>query len=284
MELTCFSTADWLSTRDLPIPALLRPFAISASTSSSRAVARVYNVGFDDDQTFQLIGTDGGLLERPHATRRVQISPGEGAEIVVRLAPGERPVLRSYAPELGLNRFESRVAGGDDSFDLLQVRAAPDLRPGRVPPDRLAEVAGPAETDAVTTRHVELDGSSRINGRKMDLARTDFEVVVGTADVWEVRNGADVIHNFHIHDVQFRVLAYGDRPPPPQLDGWKDTVFLPPGRTARLLVQFTDYADPTTPYMFHCHVLLHEDSGMMGQFVVVEPGQSAAVRAPRGHH
>ena len=98
-----------------------------------------------------------------------------------------------------------------------------------------------------------------------------------------VRDGADVIHNVHIHDVQFRVLAYGDRPPPPHLDGWKDTVFLPPGRTARLLVQFTEYADPTTPYMFHCHVLLHEDSGMMGQFVVVDAGPSAAVPSPGGH-
>lgn len=53
----------------------------------------------------------------------------------------------------------------------------------------------------------------------------------------------------------------------------KDTVFMPPGRTARLAMQFTDYADPKSPYMYHCHLLQHEDNGMMGQFVVVERGE-----------
>ena len=59
--------------------------------------------------------------------------------------------------------------------------------------------------------------------------------------------------------------------PGPLLSGWKDTVFVDRGSTVRLLVRFTDYADPDTPYMFHCHVLRHEDQGMMGQLVVVDP-------------
>ena len=64
-------------------------------------------------------------------------------------------------------------------------------------------------------------------------------------------------------------------PPPPELAGWKDTVFLPADSEVELLVRFADYADPDTPYMFHCHLLRHEDQGMMGQFVVVEPGDEA---------
>ena len=60
--------------------------------------------------------------------------------------------------------------------------------------------------------------------------------------------------------------------PPPELAGWKDTIYVPPDTTVRLVARFDDHADPTTPYMFHCHVLRHEDQGMMGQFVVVEPG------------
>lgn len=50
---------------------------------------------------------------------------------------------------------------------------------------------------------------------------------------------------------------------------------MPPGSTVRLLLRFTDYTDPDAPYMFHCHLLRHEDAGMMGQFVVVQPGQAA---------
>jgi FtsP/CotA-like multicopper oxidase with cupredoxin domain len=73
--------------------------------------------------------------------------------------------------------------------------------------------------------------------------------------------------------VTFRVLAYAGAPPPPHLAGPKDTVLVPPGKKARLAVEFTDYADPHLPYMFHCHLLEHEDRGMMGQLVVVEPGQ-----------
>jgi FtsP/CotA-like multicopper oxidase with cupredoxin domain len=81
-------------------------------------------------------------------------------------------------------------------------------------------------------------------------------------------------HNFHIHDVQFQVLTVAGAPPPPHLAGWKDTVYLPPNVQFELIARFSDHADPDTPYMFHCHLLAHEDSGMMGQFVVVEPGEA----------
>lgn len=80
---------------------------------------------------------------------------------------------------------------------------------------------------------------------------------------WEVTNGSDNPHNFHVHDVRFRIIDYDGEPSPPRLTGPKDTVFLPPGTTARLAVRFSDYTDPTTPYMLQCHVLRHEDDGMM---------------------
>jgi FtsP/CotA-like multicopper oxidase with cupredoxin domain len=89
-------------------------------------------------------------------------------------------------------------------------------------------------------------------------------------------------HNFHIHDVQFRVLAVDDGPPSPALAGPKDTVFLPPNRAVRVAMRFDGPADPDTPYMYHCHLLWHEDLGMMGQFVVVDPGQEAG-RPPKHH-
>lgn len=89
-------------------------------------------------------------------------------------------------------------------------------------------------------------------------------------------------HNFHVHGVQFRVLSVNGRAPEPALRGAKDTVFVPNGTTVKLAMRFEGPADPHAPYMFHCHLLLHEDRGMMGQFVVVEKGQKAG-RPPLEH-
>ncbi|MPY93148.1 MAG: multicopper oxidase domain-containing protein [Acidimicrobiia bacterium] len=240
---------------------------------------RVYDLGFADDRPFDLVATDGGLLTAPHSTNRAQVSPGERVEIVARFRAGERAVLRSYPPDLGLNAVQGRFSGGDDSFDLLEVRAAPELTESAPLKDTIAEDELPDPADAVTTRQFELNGSSRINGERMDPARIDTVVAVDSTEIWEVTNGSGNPHNFHVHDVQFRIVDYDGGPPPPHLVGPKDTVFLPPRATARLVVRFADYADPGTPYMFHCHVLRHEDNGMMAQFAVVEPDDVEA--APR---
>ena len=240
--------------------------------------ARIYDLGFSDDREFELIATDGGLLESPQRLTRVQLSPGERAEIVAAFEGAETVVLRSFEPELGTNFFENRFAGGDDSFDLLQVRAAPTLTPSPQVPGRLAWPEQLREEAPVRTRRFELGGAS-INGKQMDLNRIDAVVQAGTTEVWEVRNASGTPHSFHPHDVRFRVLEYAGRPAPPHLRGLKDTVYVPPGESVRLLVRFGEYANPEVPYMFHCHVLQHEDRGMMGQFVVVAPGQDADARA-----
>jgi FtsP/CotA-like multicopper oxidase with cupredoxin domain len=231
---------------------------------------RVYNLGFADDRSFQVVGSDGGLLPQAHTTDRVQVSPGERVEIVARFTPGERTVLRSYAPDLGTDFFNGRFAGGDDRFDLLDLRAAAELIPSAPLPERLGSDELPDASEAVTTRSFELNGSSRINGRKMDMNRIDNVVAVDTTEIWEVTNRSGNPHNLHVHDVQFRVLEHDGASPPPHLSGPKDTVFLPPGTTARLALRFEDYTDPTVPYMFHCHLLAHEDAGMMAQFTVVD--------------
>jgi blue copper oxidase len=237
--------------------------------------ARVYNIGFADERQFHLIATDGGLLETPQLLRRIQLSPGERAEIVASFQPGERVVLRSFEPELGTNFFENRFAGGDDSFDLLQIRARPTLTPSPEVPERLPTTESYDADEAVRTRRFELSGTS-INGKDMEISRIDEVVEVGTTEIWEIRNASGTPHNFHPHDVRFEVLSYAGRPPPPHLSGLKDTVYVPPNESVRVVTRFQDYTDPQLPYMFHCHVLQHEDRGMMGQFVVVEPGQAAA--------
>jgi FtsP/CotA-like multicopper oxidase with cupredoxin domain len=95
-------------------------------------------------------------------------------------------------------------------------------------------------------------------------------VKLGATEEWRITNESPMLHPFHIHDVQFLVRSRNDRPAPEHERGWKDTVAVRPGETVSVVAQFKDYADPDNPYMYHCHILEHEDRGMMGQFVVVE--------------
>lgn len=252
---------------------LVRLRLLNAST------ARIYTFGFDDDRTFDLIGTDGGLLEKPAPMNRVQLSPGERAEVVVRMRPGERTVLRSYPWREG-GAWEKRFNGGDDSFDVMELRAAQRLRPSPALPAALGKLELPNAKDTAQGRFFELRRSG-INGKSMAMDRVDDVVTRGTTETWTLRNGGDMTHNFHVHDVQFRVLEVNGREPEPALRGRKDTVAVPMGTTMKIVLRFDGPADPDTPYMYHCHLLDHEDHGMMGQFVVVEPGQQAG--SPKKH-
>ncbi|MGW2472694.1 multicopper oxidase family protein [Streptomyces sp. NPDC001665] len=252
---------------------LVRLRLLNAST------ARIYTFGFDDDRTFDLIGTDGGLLEKPAPMNRIQLSPGERAEVVVRMRSGERTVLRSYPWREG-RAWEKRFNGGDDSFDVMELRAAERLRPSPALPGQLGELELPDAEDTTQGRFFELRRSG-INGKPMAMDRVDDVVTRGTTETWTLRNGGDMTHNFHVHDVQFRVLEVNGREPEPALRGRKDTVAVPMGTTMKIVLRFDGPADPDTPYMYHCHLLDHEDHGMMGQFVVVEPGQQPG--SPKGH-
>jgi FtsP/CotA-like multicopper oxidase with cupredoxin domain len=231
--------------------------------------ARVYNFHFSDDREYDVIASDGGLLPAPVRRDHLLLSPGERAEIVVEVEPGETTVLRSDEQDAG-----DRFTGADDRFDVLQIRAADSLAPSPEVPAELTDVPDLDADDVVETREFELRGTS-INGDDMDMDRIDETVELDTTERWRVTNTHSQPHNFHIHDVQFVIESIDGDAPPPELAGWKDTVFLPEGREVDLLVRFTDYADPDSPYMYHCHLLKHEDSGMMGQFVVVEPGGEA---------
>lgn len=238
------------------------------------STARTYDFGFSDDRAFDLIATDGGLLGAPARIDRVQLSPGERAEIVVRVRPGEDVVLRSHAPDLGdVGPLQARFVGARDSFEL---RAARRLAPSPRVPATLVKQQMPPRDPQPRVRRFEL-GDRDINDRKMDMDRIDAVVPVDTTEIWEVRNASGTPHNFHVHDTRFEVLESDGGEPPPALRGLKDTVLVRPGETVRLATRFSDYTDPATPYMFHCHLLQHEDRGMMGQFVVVQPGDRGAV-------
>lgn len=245
------------------------------------STARTYQFGFADGRQFALIGTDGGLLPAPVSTERVLLSPGERVEIVVTVRPGEQPVLRSFPPDLGVHRLIGRFAGGEDQLDILQLRAAPELVPSPALPERLVQVPPVPVDEAVASREFRL-ADLKINGDKMDMGRIDLTATAGTVEVWRVRNADGLVHNFHVHGVSFQVVSVAGRPPKPELSGWQDTVYLPPEQEVELVIRFGRHVDPTMPYMYHCHLLTHEDAGMMGQFVVVAPGQSA--QPPPSHN
>ena len=237
------------------------------------STARIYEIGFSDDRGFELIATEQGLLERTEQLQRIRLAPGERAEIVVEMRPGEAAVLRSFEPDLGTDFFNERFGGGDDSFDLLQLRAAPRLQPSAEIPRQLGEPPELKDDAAGDTRRFTLTSSSTIDDKKMALGRIDQVVPLGATEVWEVHNEEGIPHTFHPHGTQFVITEYAGERPPPHLRGPKDNVLVPPGETVRLLIRFTDRAAGEAPFMFHCHLLEHEDQGMMGQLAAVEPGE-----------
>ena len=112
-------------------------------------------------------------------------------------------------------------------------------------------------------------GPMKINGKSMDMDRIDETIKLNDTEIWEVTNHSDRPHPFHVHDIQFLILTRDGSPPAENESGWKDTVLVMPRETVRFITHFSDFSDPGNPYMFHCHILEHEDAGMMGQFVVV---------------
>lgn len=245
---------------------------------------RRYNFGFSDNRAFYQIATDGGLLGAPVARTRMTLGSGERAEILVDLSATETPLTLISFPISGADSLLGGLAQGtfgegdtNRQFTILELRPrsskAARSATQQTLPTTLAVVGRLREPDAKQTRQFRLDVSA-INNKTMDETRVDGVVKKGDVEIWEVRNESPFYHGFHVHGVQFQVLdrqLYGRRSvAPPYEQGWKDTVIVNPAETVRLILQFTDYSDPHHPYMFHCHILEHEDMGMMGQFVVVD--------------
>ena len=264
--------------------------------------ARIYYIGFDDGREFHQIATDGGFLEAPLQTNRVVLAPGERAEVLVDFSDGADVVLKSY-PEAGLLETIGSYFGGigTGNLQLLKIVPQPPSRVSHGLPERLKSVPRIDAAQAAKTRPMVLAGPLQrgpggpggqggrggqggqggrrqrvgplgipINGKTMDMARIDEVVRLGDIEIWEVSNRGGQPHPFHVHLVQFQILDRNGRPPSAAERGWKDTVLVPPGDLVRIIMRFERYADPQVPYMYHCHIMEHEDNGMMGQFLVVE--------------
>ncbi len=229
--------------------------------------ARAYHFGFTDDRSFKLVANDAGLLQEPVSMDRFMLSPGERVEIVVEFKPGDETILHSKSGNNGIDNGE---------FDLLKIIAAPELTQVTPIDGQLSSVPPIEAPKDAPVRQFKLTMENKINDKLMDMYRIDEVVPAGTTEVWEINNFG-WSHNFHIHNAAFRVLDINDKEPPEYERGRKDTVFVPNGSKVRIAVEFGNYSDPHVPYMYHCHLLRHEDDGMMGQFLLVEPGTESQV-------
>ncbi len=239
------------------------------------ANTRFLNLAFSDERSFRLVATGNGLVPGdPVELTHIQLGPAERAEIVVEMAPGDDVILRAMEADLGGQEPQLR---GNDTFDILNLRAGGEVEDSPDLPEVLTGANGAPEIpDGATERDFVLEGHTSINGEKMDMTRIDEAIPAGALEVWNVSSNG-MPHTFHVHGVTFHVLDVEGRQPPPELRGPKDTIYINDGHAVRLAVQFGTYTDPEHPYMYHCHLLRHEDNGMMGQFVVVEPGTEQSV-------
>ena len=249
------------------------------------ANARNFYLRFSDRRTFFVIASDSGMLGVPVAVAELRISPGERFEILVDFTD-HKAVMLETGPDEELGAFgavaERRIDG--EYEPVMRFEPTGPRRAVQELPARLVKPAGVDPARAVRRRQFILDSSlcmppdqgdemhmgvdrvMCINGKSHDPARIDETVEIGTTEIWEVLS-VGMAHPFHIHGASFRILSISDAPPPAHLTGWKDVVLVE--EKAELLVAFNQPATAQSPFMYHCHILEHEDAGMMGQYVCV---------------
>ncbi|HEX7380970.1 MAG TPA: multicopper oxidase domain-containing protein [Nevskiaceae bacterium] len=263
---------------------------------------RVYHFGFNDGRAFHAVASDAGLLAHPVTLKRLRLFPAERAEILVDLrgARGQTLVLASDVPADTHEMGRMAMGAGPAHIELLQLRVGDATDHDGALPDALADL--PAPQDGPVTRRFALNmagmgggdmmrdgpltdvtahsgpgGMSMgiggrdifsINGQFMRMNVIDARIPRGVPEVWEARNAMMMQHSFHMHGTSFRMLSRNGRPPPEEERGWKDVAALDPFDRVRLALRFDQPAGDAYPFMYHCHMLEHEDNGMMGQFTV----------------
>jgi blue copper oxidase len=245
------------------------------------ANAQNFELRFSDQRTFHIIASDGGFLPAPVAVTTLTISPAERFEVLVDFA-NEKAVALETGPDEEMGIF-GRLApdGSADYVPVMRFETTTSKPLVKEMPARLVELSTASQASAVRRRqfivnsgvcmnrtqageHADTVALTGINGQTFDMERIDFETKLGTREVWEVVS-IGMAHPFHIHGALFRILSISGAPPPPYLAGWKDVVLVED--RAELLVAFNRLATRDHPFMYHCHILEHEEAGLMGQYV-----------------
>jgi spore coat protein A len=240
------------------------------------------------------IGTDGGFLTKPAAVNKLLLGPAERADIIIDFSGHEGKTVTlcndAAAPFPG---WSMSMVHHDRLNELMQFRVNRPLvalKSAFVMPtassfSRIDGSSSSATRDFVLSEQLDDQGHSlgvRINSKGYDDPVTEV-VKLGTTETWRFINTTDDAHPMHLHLVQFQIvqrqqfnaiaLAKGrlqmvgmSRPPAPNESGWKDTAIVNPQDVLTILVRFDGYAGR---YVFHCHMLEHEDNDMMRPFEVV---------------
>jgi len=262
--------------------------------------ARIYKLAWSRDLPMTVIGGDGGLLERPLGQRALTLAPGQRADVLLDLTglgPGTDVHLDSLA-------FPEADAGGMGMMGMMGMMGntapVPNGAPLRVMTLRTRARTGPAFAEPERLPSFDASWSAGADARfrrvpllfqrmqwtlagrtfSMGEVAADETVAAGSTHVWEFVNqpngmgmgmGMEMAHPIHLHGRQFRVLdRTGGRTTNALREGivdagWRDTVLVLPGETVRAQVTFTSHPGL---YLYHCHILEHEDMGMMRNFRV----------------
>ncbi len=220
--------------------------------------SRFYNLALSTGQSFTQIGTDSGLLPAPVRRTRILIGPAERVDVVVDFANrlNQRIVLQNLAASGSLSQ-------------LMQFRVTRDLIETSSIPARLRPLP-PLDPTSADTRTFEFgrarfSGLWTINAQTFDPSRVDAQPKLGTTETWILKNNSGSTHVIHIHDVDQQLVSRNGVPPA-AYERMKESWNLGIGQTIVVKLKFTDNVGR---FVFHCHILEHEDAAMMAQFEVV---------------
>jgi len=245
--------------------------------------ARFYDLVFSDKRSFQVIAGDGGLLETPQTLNRLRLSPAERAEILVDLSDHQPVSLKTLAGygnlSMGMGGMMRDTSKLDQDYDLFHIdpRKSEATKPSMI--ERLIPLPDWSNVEIAQTRTMNLEmqmgprmmfgsGGFTINGQAMQMEVINERLTANSFEIWHLKNPSMMHHPFHIHNTQFKILDRNGQEPYPWEQGLKDTVTVHRDETVRILLPTGPYHNNQEPYMYHCHILEHEDAGMMGQFVV----------------
>jgi len=228
-------------------------------------------------ETMAVVASDGGLLEHPVLKQQIQVSPAERYAVVVdfsKFPVGTTVTMRNrlpIPPQFTTSTGAPRLLIPDIMTFVVTRKATDDTGP--IPQNlRTIEHFDPAKADVsrsvVFSDVVSADPDfpiHEINGKEFDPGRIDFHGKLGQTEIWTVDNETAIGHILHVHLVQFQVIESDDAPPPPEMAGWKDSIFIASRTRAKIMLRWEGF---TGVYVFHCHYLEHEDHGMMAQVEV----------------
>ncbi|CAC9436463.1 Multicopper oxidase [uncultured Gammaproteobacteria bacterium] len=246
--------------------------------------ARTYHLNFNDNRVFAIIGSDGGLLEHSIKVNMVRLAPAERIEILVDVSDGGHPILQHTAVQEsssmgGMGMMGGMMGNNHQDMDIFQIDASNTLKSTSSIPKNLVNHNNPQQSAVSKQRKLVLQmqmgprmmfggNAFSINSKTMNINRIDEVVKAGSTEIWHLENTSMMAHPLHIHNVQFKVITRKGGVKGHEL-GFKDVVLIHPRERVSVIMEFPEFRDAKTPYMYHCHILEHEDRGMMGQFVVV---------------